>query len=266
MFQNLFNMLHDGQLLTINLLRSGDKFIVGVLPQSPNVKDTAKSNIIPLNLKGTPEELDKEFLTVISEPLQRVSGILSNMEKFEKKADKAASESKALKEKTEKINKAIKEAEALEKDKPREALLAYRSILKDDNFNARVKDKIKALENKLSGASIFGEEELQTISCPTLENPPKLEDKNEQAETKIVMTPSTEQKQITVQVPITSVDKSQQNHNVSEQPVDMFAQAVTQKDTVKSNTETANPQDDPDMFAKFQAFMNMQKTMEQTAQ
>lgn len=104
----------------INLViaKNGDELTVSLLPQ-PKIKDEAKSNLRPIFLKGTAEELDEQFHTLIEKPLQKVSGIVSNIKDFEESADKLAKESKAAGESKkqddknkEKADKLLEEAKA----------------------------------------------------------------------------------------------------------------------------------------------------------
>lgn len=259
MFQELFSMLNDGQMLTITLLRRGENLTVGVLPQAPDVRDEAKSQLIPLNLSGTPAELDKGFLAAIHTPVRKVSGILRNMELYEEKADKAASESKALKEKTEKVNKAVKEAEGLEAEKPREALLAYKKVLEQDKYNSKVISKIKTLENKLSEGSLFGHEEI-TVIVPPETGQPVLNPENSKVEDPGVPADT--------QTPASAISPAPQTGQIpAEKPLDMFAQAVTaaqpSKEMPGSHVNTAeNMAFDPVKYNQFLQFLEMQEAMQ----
>lgn len=156
MFQNFYDMMVEEQMLTINLMKKGDKLIVCVLPRSEKVKDEARNHFTPLNLEGTPAELDAGFIAAISNPVKRVSGMLKNMADFEEKTEKAAAESKALKDKSDKVNKLIKEAESLEKDKPKEALAAYKKALEQDKYNQKIIGKIASLQEKTMQGDLFG--------------------------------------------------------------------------------------------------------------
>lgn len=157
MFQNFYDMMVEGQMLTISLMRKTDKLVVCVLPRSEKVKDEAQKHFTPLNLEGTPAELDAGFIAAIFNPVKRVSGMLKNMADFEEKVEKAAVESKALKDQADKINKLIKEAEALEKDNPKEALATYKKVLEQDKYNQKIIGKIAALQEKTMQGSLFGE-------------------------------------------------------------------------------------------------------------
>lgn len=99
MFTELFQLLSDGQQLTLVVRKMSNTLTVAVLPQSENVTDPAKAHIIPLSLSGMPAELDMKFIEQISKPVSHALGILSNMEQFNKALDKTKGESKACKDK-----------------------------------------------------------------------------------------------------------------------------------------------------------------------
>ena len=67
-------------------------------PEVNTLKDEAQNSIVPLTLNGTPEELDSGFMQVVARPMQKASGLISNMAQFEAQANKAASSSKGAKE------------------------------------------------------------------------------------------------------------------------------------------------------------------------
>ena len=71
---------------------------VSVLPKSNGLKDEAQNHIIPLTLKGVPQELDTGFLQAVARPVQKATGLITNMAQFEAQTEKAASESKAAKD------------------------------------------------------------------------------------------------------------------------------------------------------------------------
>jgi hypothetical protein len=71
--------------------------------------------LIPLNLKGSPEELDADFIEAIQSPVQKSTGLMANMAEYEKSAEKAAQESKAVKDRQDTINRHVKDAEIAEK-------------------------------------------------------------------------------------------------------------------------------------------------------
>lgn len=111
--------------ITLVIRKSADgRMAVSVLPKSAKLKNEAQNNIVPMTLNGTPEELDGGFLQVVAQPMQKASGLISNLTRFEAQADKAAAsgkgakgtaakESKEEKEKREKYEKNLKKAQEL---------------------------------------------------------------------------------------------------------------------------------------------------------
>lgn len=124
-FQSMNRMMTPGVDITLVIRKSADgRMAVSVLPKSGSLRNEAQNNIVPLALNGTPEELDAGFLQTVARPVQKVSGLITNMAQFEAQADKAASsgkgakdqknkESKEDKEKREKYDRHLKKAKEL---------------------------------------------------------------------------------------------------------------------------------------------------------
>lgn len=121
-FQSMNQMMTPDVDITLVIRKSADGCMaVSLLPKSNTLKNEAQNNIVPLALNGTPEELDSEFLQVVFRPIQKASGLITNMAQFEAQAEKAASsgkgakskESKEEKEKREKYEKNLKKAQDL---------------------------------------------------------------------------------------------------------------------------------------------------------
>ena len=121
-FETIYRMLAEGTELGIHIRRVENRLCVAVMPQREKLKDGAAQSIVPLVVSGTPEELDTEFLAQIARPMEKVQGILMNLEAFEKQAEKAAAESKAAqpaakketkkeRERREKLEKLLKKAD-----------------------------------------------------------------------------------------------------------------------------------------------------------
>lgn len=122
-FQSMNQMMDPNVDITLVIRKSADgRMAVSVLPKSNTLKDEAQNSIVPLTLNGTPEELDSGFMQVVARPMQKASGLISNMAQFEAQADKAAASSKGAKvakaketkeekEKREKYEKNLKKAE-----------------------------------------------------------------------------------------------------------------------------------------------------------
>jgi PRTRC genetic system protein E len=155
MFTEISNLLKDGEMLCVNIMRTGETLTVTVLPKSAEVKDPAAEQLIPLNLKGSPQELDEGFIEAIREPVLKSTGLMTNMAEYEKSAEKAAQESKAEKDRKDTIAKHIKDAETAEKaDKHKEALSAYIKALELDKKNMKIQLKVNALKMKTNGGCL----------------------------------------------------------------------------------------------------------------
>lgn len=103
-------MMNPNVDITLVIRKSADgRMAVSVLPKSNTLKDEAQNSIVPLTLNGTPEELDTGFMQVVGRPMQKASGLISNMAQFEAQADKAASSSKGAKEAKAKESKEDRE-------------------------------------------------------------------------------------------------------------------------------------------------------------
>lgn len=122
LFQTIYQMLAQGAALSINIQRVNNNLTVAVMPKRTGLKEETGQLIVPLVLSGTPADLDAEFLQRITAPLQKVQGILTNLETFEKQAEAVAAKSKTIKfandketkearEKREKMEKLLKRAE-----------------------------------------------------------------------------------------------------------------------------------------------------------
>jgi PRTRC genetic system protein E len=152
MFTEIFNLLKDGEMLRINIMKTGENMTVVVLPRSKEVKDPAAEQLIPINLKGSPQELDEGFIEAIRSPVQKSTGLMTNMAEYEKSAEKAAAESKAEKDRKDAIDRHVKEAETHEKaGKYKEALAAYLKALEPDKKNIKIQLKVNALKMKTGG-------------------------------------------------------------------------------------------------------------------
>lgn len=121
-FQSINQMMNPGVDITLVIRKSAEgRMAVSVLPKSNALKGEAQNSIVPLTVSGLPEELDAGFLQTVFRPVQKVSGLIANMEQFEAQAEKAASsgkgtkskESKEDKEKHEKYEKGLKKAQEL---------------------------------------------------------------------------------------------------------------------------------------------------------
>ena len=98
MFTEISESMADRDMITLVLTKVNGKISVSVMPTKKGLKDEAKNNLSPILITGTPEELDQQFIDVIKQPLQKATGLLTNMDKFEKSMEAALSCSKAASE------------------------------------------------------------------------------------------------------------------------------------------------------------------------
>ena len=185
-FQTIYPMLAAGTDLSINIRRVNDRLSVAVMPRHAGVKDEAQQNLVPLILSGTAVELDAEFLQAIAAPVSRTTGLLTNLETFERQAAKASSESRAAKtaqekeskearEKREKMEKLLKKAdEAIAGKRYSEALtwLRQAKVLATPDRQKDIDAKMAEVQKKASEGSLFGEEPFMQASQPQQEAQP----------------------------------------------------------------------------------------------
>ncbi len=149
-------MMTEGVDLTLVIRKTDGQLAVSTLPKSNGLKDEAQNHLVPLTVSGLPQELDAGFLQAIARPVQKATGLLTNMARFEAQAEKAASESKAAKdakaketkeekEKREKYEKHLKKAEELiAAGKHKDAVTA----LSQARLHARPQD-LKKIDEKI---------------------------------------------------------------------------------------------------------------------
>lgn len=170
-FQTIHQMLAQGTDLSINIRRVNNNLTVAVMPKRTGLKEEAGQLIVPLVLSGTPVDLDAEFLQQVTAPLQKVQGILTNIETFEKQAEAAAAQSKAAKsandketkearEKREKMEKLLKRGEeAFAAGRYSEATTTFRQakVFADATKQKEIEAKMQEVQKKASEGSLFAE-------------------------------------------------------------------------------------------------------------
>ena len=170
-FKQLAQLNFEGNLQLTVAKGAENNLIVSVLLNNEQCGDQAKNLIPPLNLRGTAEDLDNGFFGQITAPIQAVSGLMVDMEKFQKQLDEAKKHSVIEKAKTEKQKKvqdakekkfaeAMKKADELEKQgKYREAWSAVPEPTEHPEKADELRKRRTALSAKFSAPSLFGAEE-----------------------------------------------------------------------------------------------------------
>ena len=174
-FQSIYQMMSAGTDLNINIRRTDGKLSVAVMPRRTTLKDEAGQAIVPLILNGPPMELDGQFLQIITTPLQKAQGILTNLETFEQQARLAATQGKAAgtandkktkeaREKQEKMEKLLKRAEeAFTAGKYSEATTCLRQakVLADTDRQKQIEARIQEVQKESSQGCLFPETDTQ---------------------------------------------------------------------------------------------------------
>lgn len=104
MFTEIADLMSDKDVITLVLTKANGILAVSVMPKKIGLKDEAKDKLSPIVLKGTPEELDREFITTIQKPIERAVGLLTNMAVHEKSVEEVKAKSKAEDETRKKEN------------------------------------------------------------------------------------------------------------------------------------------------------------------
>lgn len=152
-FQSMNQMMNPNVDITLVIRKSAEgRMAVSVLPKSNTLKDEAQNSIVPLTLNGTPEELDSGFMQVVARPMQKASGLISNMAQFEAQANKAASSSKGA-----------KEAKAKESKEDREKREKYEKNLKKAEEHITAKRHKEAVDALTEARKYAKPDDLKTI-------------------------------------------------------------------------------------------------------
>lgn len=152
------------------IIRKGDMagtWVVSVLLQNGNCGDNAKELIPPFNLRGTTEEMDRQFFEKITAPLQAASGLMDNMESFMRQLDAAKQKSVMEKEKTDrqkrekdardkKYNEAMQKSNELEKQgKYRDAWMKLPEAGAHPEHAETIRKKSRELSDRFSPPDLF---------------------------------------------------------------------------------------------------------------
>ena len=168
-FFNQIQALDFTGVLQLNISKGAENnLIVSVLLNNEQCGDSAKNGIPPLTFNATPQEFDEGFFEQITTPIQKVSGLMVDMEKFQKQLDEAKAQSAIEKAKTEKAKKdketkdkkfkdAMAKADELEKEgKFREAWIKVPDITEFPEKADEIRKRKTALSDKFATPSLFG--------------------------------------------------------------------------------------------------------------
>ena len=168
-FFNQIQQLDFTGVLQLNISKGLESnLIVTVLLNNEQCGDSAKNLIPPLTFNATPQEFDEGFFEQITTPIQKVSGLMVDMEAYLKQFEEAKKQSAMEKEKAEKEKKekeakekkfkdAMAKADELEKEgKFREAWMKVPDITEFPEKADEIRKRKTALSDKFATPSLFG--------------------------------------------------------------------------------------------------------------
>ena len=168
-FFNQIQQLDFTGVLQLNISKGIESnLIVTVLLNNEQCGDSAKNLIPPLTFNATPQEFDEGFFEQITTPIQKVSGLMVDMEKFLKQLEEVKKQSAIEKEKAEKEKKekeakdkkfkdAMVKADELEKEgKFREAWMKVPDITEFPEKADEIRKRKTSLSDKFATPSLFG--------------------------------------------------------------------------------------------------------------
>ncbi len=171
-FFNQIQQLDFTGVLQLNISKGAEtKLIVSVMLNNEQCGDNAKNLIPPLTFNATAQEFDEGFFEQITAPVQTVSGLMVDMEKFlkqmeEVKRQSAMEKEKADKEKKEKeardkkYKEAMAKADELEKEgKFREAWMKVPNPAEFPDYVDAIRKRKTSLSDKFATPSLFGNTE-----------------------------------------------------------------------------------------------------------
>ena len=168
-FFNQIQQLDFTGVLQLNISKGMESnLIVTVLLNNEQCGDSAKNGIPPLTFNATPQEFDEGFFEQITTPIQKVSGLMVDMEKFLKQLEEVKKHSAIEKEKAEKAKKekeakhkkfkdGMAKADELEKEgKFREAWIKVPDITEFPEKADEIRKRKTSLSDKFATPSLFG--------------------------------------------------------------------------------------------------------------
>ncbi|MBD3906133.1 PRTRC system protein E [Flavobacterium sp. F-328] len=178
-FFNQIQQLDFTGVLQLNISKGIESnLIVTVLLNNEQCGDSAKNGIPPLTFNATPQEFDEGFFEQITTPIQKVSGLMVDMEKFLKQLEEVKKHSAIEKEKADRQKKeqeakdkkfkdAMAKADELEKEgKFREAWMKVPDITEFPEKADEIRKRKTSLSDKFATPSLFGAMEEATPEPP----------------------------------------------------------------------------------------------------
>lgn len=181
-FFNQIQALDFTGVLQLNISKGAENnLIVSVLLNNEQCRDNAKKLIPPLTFNATPQEFDEGFFEQITTPIQTISSVMVDMEKFLKQMEEVKKQSAMEKEKTEKAKKekeakdkkfkdGMAKVDELEKEgKFRDAWIKVPDITEFPEKADEIRKRKTSLSDKFGTPSLFGMAEETTPEPPRTE-------------------------------------------------------------------------------------------------
>jgi PRTRC genetic system protein E len=170
-FFNQIAQLDFTGVLQLNISKGVENnLIVSVILNNEQCGDNAKNLIPPLTFNATAQEFDEGFFEQITAPIQTISGVMVDMEKFLKQMEEVKKQSVMEKEKADKEKKVqeakdknfkdgMAKADELEKEgKFREAWIKVPDLMEFPEKADEIRKRKTELSEKFSSPSLFGAE------------------------------------------------------------------------------------------------------------
>ncbi|RUT67699.1 PRTRC system protein E [Flavobacterium cupreum] len=181
-FFNQIAQLDFTGVLQLNISKGAENnLIVSVMLNNEQCGDNAKNLIPPLTFNATAQDFDEGFFQQITAPIQKISGLMVDMEKFLKQMEEAKKHSALEKEKIDKQKKeqeskdkkfkdGMAKADELEKEgKFREAWMKVPEITEFPEKADEIRKRKTALSDKFGTPSLFGAMEEEKPELPQVE-------------------------------------------------------------------------------------------------
>lgn len=181
-FFNQIQQLDFTGVLQLNISKGIESnLIVTVMLNNEQCGDNAKNGIPPLTFNATPQEFDEGFFEQITAPIQKVSGLMVDMEKFLKQLEEVKRQSAMEKEKADKQKKeqeakdkkfkdGMAKVDELEKEgKFREAWIKVPDMTEFPEKADEIRKRKTSLSDKFGTPSLFGAMEEATPELPQAE-------------------------------------------------------------------------------------------------
>ena len=168
-FFNQIAQLDFTGVLQLNISKGAENnLIVSVMLNNEQCGDNAKNLIPPLTFNATPQAFDEGFFDQLTAPIEKVSGLMVDMEKFLKQLEEVKKQSAMEKEKSEKTKKEkevkdkkykddMAKVDELEKEgKFREAWMKIPDITAFPEKAEEITKRKTSLSDKFATPNLFG--------------------------------------------------------------------------------------------------------------